>query len=72
MKWMPSFARLGANHSNSTAIARICNDAWRTMAPFHVNVLAKRSTSIQSAADPTPYAENCSAWPDCTLASLES
>jgi hypothetical protein len=37
--------RLGANHSDSQAIARICNDAWREKTRFCVRSITKQTTS---------------------------
>jgi hypothetical protein len=38
--------RLDANHSDSLAIARICNDAWREKTRFCVRSIAKQTTSL--------------------------
>jgi hypothetical protein len=38
--------RLDANHSDSLAIARICNDAWREKTRFCVRSIAKQTTSV--------------------------
>jgi hypothetical protein len=37
--------RLDANHSDSPAIARIRNDAWRKKPRFYAHFVAKRPTS---------------------------
>jgi hypothetical protein len=38
---MDFWVRLDANHSDSSAIARIRNDAWRKKAHFYAHFVAK-------------------------------
>ncbi len=38
--------RLGANHSDSGTIARICNDVWREKTRFYVPTRVKHYTRI--------------------------
>lgn len=46
IKVMDFCARLGANHSDSWSIERICNDVWRKKNHFYVPLSPTRYTGI--------------------------